>query len=99
VLRRIIGLATIESGPNGIDVNALLDKNINLRTSGLGKAYYNDVEINTGGGGGGTGNKIVGSGCTDSAAQPTVECSPTGAPCEIRAIVGKGGKFRIMEST
>lgn len=44
-------------------------------------------------------NKIVGSGCTGSVVQPTVECSPSGYPCEIHATVGLGGKWIFRRST
>jgi len=43
--------------------------------------------------------KIQGTGCPSSAAQPSVECSPAGAPCDVKIVVGKGGKLRIVEST
>jgi hypothetical protein len=42
--------------------------------------------------------KIQGTGCPASAAQPSVECSPSGSPCDIDIVVGKGGKVRIKES-
>ncbi|MDW7726996.1 MAG: hypothetical protein SCH70_07775 [Candidatus Methanoperedens sp.] len=45
VLRRI--LAT-----DGLDISASPNKDINLNTSGTGKAYYNGIELGTGGGGG-----------------------------------------------
>jgi hypothetical protein len=43
-------------------------------------------------------SKIQGTGCPSSAAQPSVECSPSGAPCDVNIIVGKNGKLRIKES-
>lgn len=43
--------------------------------------------------------KIQGTGCPTSAAQPSVECSPGGAPCDVKIVVGKGGKLRIADSS
>lgn len=92
VLRRIFAL-------QGIDIIANPDQNINLKTSGNGKAFYNDVEINTGGGGDGGGggggyiDKIIGKSCPASVQQPIVICSPTGAPCDVHVIAGKNGKI------
>lgn len=88
VLRRIFAL-------QGIDIIANPDQNINLKTSGNGKALYNDVEINIGGSGGGGGyiDKIIGKGCLPSVQQPIVICSPTGAPCDVHVIAGKNGRI------
>jgi hypothetical protein len=87
VLRRIIGA-------DGLALTAGTDRNITIDTSGTGKAYYNGVEL-----GGGGSNKIVGSGCVSSMVQPTVECSPIGAPCEIHVTAGKTGKIVFKRST
>ncbi len=65
-----------------------------------GNLYVNGALVGVVGGGGGTPtNKIVGSGCTGSVIQPTVECSPTGAPCEIHVTAGKTGKIVFKRST
>ena len=68
VIRRIIGA-------DGLALTAGTNKNITIDTSGTGKALYNGVEL-----GGGSANKIVGSGCDSSLVQPTVECSPDPTP-------------------
>ncbi len=86
VLRRIIG-------EDGLALTAGTNKNITIDTSGTGKALYNGVER-----GGGSNNKIVGSGCDSSEVQPTVECSPSGAPCEIHITAGKTGKIVFKRS-
>nr|WAI02731.1 MAG: hypothetical protein OI719_00560 [Candidatus Methanoperedens sp.] len=87
VLRRIIGA-------DGLALTAGANKNITIDTSGTGKALYNGVEL-----GGGSNNKIVGSGCALSLVQPTVECSPAGTPCEIHVTAGKTGKIVFKRST
>jgi hypothetical protein len=87
VLRRIIGV-------DGLALTAGTNKNITIDTSGTGKALYNGVEL-----GGGSNNKIVGSECALSLVQPTVECSPGGAPCEIHVTAGKTGKIVFKRST
>jgi hypothetical protein len=87
VIRRIIG-------PEGLALTAGTNQNITIDTSGTGKAFYNGVEL-----GGGSNNKIVGSGCDSSLVQPTVECSPSGAPCEIHVTAGKTGKIVFKRST
>lgn len=87
VIRRIIGA-------DGLALTAGTNKNITIDTSGTGKALYNGVEL-----GGGSNNKIVGSGCALSLVQPTVECSPDGAPCEIHVAAGKTGKIVFKRST
>jgi len=85
-----------------IIISASENSDVNIVTTGAGKAYYNGVEINTGSGnsGGGTGyvDRIIGSGCQGSAEQPSVVCSPPSNPCEIVITVGKGGVLRIKES-
>jgi len=86
VIRRIIGA-------DGLALTAGTNKNITIDTSGTGKALYNGVEL-----GGGSANKIVGSGCALSQVQPTVECNPDGAPCEIHVTVGKMGKIVFKRS-
>ncbi len=90
VLRRVIGA-------DGLALTAGINKDITIDTYGTGKALYNGVEL--GAGGGGSSNKIVGSGCASSLIQPTVECSPTGAPCEIHVTAGKTGKIVFKRST
>jgi hypothetical protein len=87
VLKRIMGV-------DGLALTAGINKNISIDTSGTGKALYNGVEL-----GGGSANKIVGSGCESSLVQPTVECSPDGAPCEIHVTAGKTGKIVFKRST
>ncbi|MCX9083581.1 MAG: hypothetical protein OIN87_02145 [Candidatus Methanoperedens sp.] len=87
VIRRIIGA-------DGLALTAGTNKNITIDTSGTGKALYNGVEL-----GGGSNNKIVGSGCALSLVQPTVECSPDGAQCEINVTAGKTGKIVFKRST
>lgn len=57
-----------------------------------GTLYVNGLPI-------GVTNKIVGSGCAGSAIQPTVECSPIGAPCEIHVTAGKTGKVVFKRSS
>jgi len=96
VLRRILAL-------EGIDISASPDKDINLKTSGTGKALYNGVEIGAGGGGGGSGgtgyiDRIIGKDCPASVQQPMVICSPPGAPCEIHVIAGKNGRIVFKKS-
>ncbi len=94
VLRRIFAL-------QGIDIIANPDQNINLKTSGNGKAFYNDVEINTGGGdsgGGGYIDRIIGKGCSASVQQPIVICSPADAPCDVHVIAGKNGRIVFKKS-
>ncbi len=86
VLRRIIGA-------DGLALTAGTDRNITIDTYGTGKALYNGVEL-----GRGSPNKIVGSGCPSSAVQPTVECSPEGAPCQIHVTAGKDGKIVFRRS-
>ncbi len=92
VIRRIIGA-------DGLALTAGTNKNITIDTSGTGKALYNGVEIRSGDGGGSPGNKIVGSGCSESGTQPTIECSPAGAPCAIYVTAGKTGKIVFKRST
>ncbi len=94
VLRRIFAL-------QGIDIIANPDQNINLKTSGNGKAFYNDVELNTGEGGGGGGgyiDRIIGKDCPASLKQPMVICSPPDAPCEVHVIAGKNGRIVFKKS-
>lgn len=96
VLRRILAI-------DDLDISASPDKNINLKTSGTGKALYNGVEIGTGGGDGGGGgsgyiDRIIGKDCPASAQQPIVICSPPGAPCEVHVIAGKNGKIIFKRS-
>jgi hypothetical protein len=86
VIRRIIGT-------DGLALTAGTNKNITIDTSGTGKALYNGVEL-----GGGSNNKIVGSGCALSLVQPTVEVSPAGTPCEIHVTAGKTGKIVFKRS-
>jgi len=86
VIRRIIGA-------DGLALTAGTNKNITIDTSGTGKALYNGVEL-----GGGSNNKIVGSGCDSSLVQPTVEVSPAGTPCEIHITAGKAGKIVFKRS-
>ncbi len=86
VLKRIIG-------SDGLALTAEINKNITIDTYGTGKALYNGVEL-----GGGSSNKLVGSGCASSLVQPTVECSPGGAPCEIHITAGKAGKIVFKRS-
>ncbi len=87
VLRRVIGA-------DGLALTAGINKDITIDTYGTGKALYKGVEL-----GGGSPNKIVGSGCDGSLVQPTVECSPSGAPCEIHITAGKAGKIVFKRST
>ena len=96
VIRRIIG-------QNGLILQALPGKDIEIETSGTGKAYYNGVEIGSGSGGGDGGaggyvDRIVGKDCPASAQQPVVLCSPEGAPCEIHVIAGKNGRIIFKRS-
>lgn len=96
VIRRIIAL-------EGIEISASPDKNINLKTSGTGKALYNGVEIGAGTGDGGSGgsgytDRIIGKDCPASAQQPMVICSPPDAPCEVHIIAGKNGKIIFRRS-
>ncbi len=101
LLRRITGISSLASGPGGIEIAAFLDKDINLNTSGAGKAKYNGVELNTGGGGGGSSgyvDRIIGTSCPASAQQPTVICSPPETPCEIHVIAGKNGRIVFKRS-
>ncbi len=94
VLRRIFAL-------QGIDIIANPDQDINLKTSGNGKALYNEVEINTGGGGDGGGgyiDKIIGKGCPASVQQPIVICSPPDSPCDVHVIAGKNGRIVFKKS-
>jgi len=86
VIRRIIGA-------DGLALTAGTNKNITIDTSGTGKALYNGVEL-----GGGSANKIVGSGCDSSLVQPTVECSPDPTPCEVHITAGKAGKIVFKRS-
>jgi len=100
LLRRITGISSLASGPGGIEIAAFLDKDINLNTSGAGKAKYNGVELNTGEGGGTGGyvDRIVGKDCPASAQQPMVICSPPETPCEIHVIAGKNGRIIFKRS-
>lgn len=93
VIRRIIG-------QNGLIIQALPGKDIEIETSGTGKAYYNGVEIGSGSGGGAGGyvDRIIGKDCTASAKQPTVICSPPEMPCEIHVIAGKNGRIVFKRS-
>jgi hypothetical protein len=43
-------------------------------------------------------SKIQGTGCPTSAAQPSVECSPSDGPCNVVVVVGKTGKLIIKQS-
>lgn len=86
VLRRIIGA-------DGLALTAGTDRDITIDTYGTGKALYKGVEL------GGSPDKITGSGCEPSLVQPTVECSPDGAPCEIHITAGKSGKIVFKRST
>jgi len=94
VLRRILSI-------EDLDISASPDKNINLKTSGSGKALYNGIEIGAGGGGGEGNaytNQIIGKGCPSSAQQPMVICSPPDMPCEIHVIAGKNGRIIFKRS-